>query len=175
MDTASSTKSRFPGWLRTFFLYALIFIVTSFAANLWLTRDQAQGKAPPLDGVSINGARLAVDYASYDQPLILYFFADWCPICKFQHSVISAVGEDYPVIAIAMQSGNDAQLQQYLQEHNFTLPVINDISGSISESFGVQGVPATFVIQNDSQIAFSTRGYISQIGLLLRVWLAQLG
>lgn len=172
--SVAGASSRLQGWLRTLVIYALIFIITSFVANLWLTRHQAQGDAPGVEGLSINGEELVLDYASYDRPLVLYFFADWCPICKFQHSVITSVAEDYPVIAIAMQSGDNAQLRRYLQQQEMTLPVINDVSGSISESFGVQGVPATFVIQNNSQIAFSTRGYISQLGLLARLWLAQI-
>lgn len=159
--------------MRTLLVYVLIFMVASFLANLWLTRHQASGQAPVLEAVAINGELASLDYSTYQRPVVVYFFADWCPICRFQHDVISSVGQDYPVLAIAMQSSNDQALKQYLQQHEFNLPVINDTQGVLSRSFGVQGVPAVFVIQNDGQIAFSTRGYISQAGLLARLWLAR--
>jgi thiol-disulfide isomerase/thioredoxin len=166
-------KNRLLSWLRTIFIYTLIFVVTSFFANLWLTRNQAQDLAPEVSGLDLLGNELQLKYGQYNKPLILYFFADWCPICKFQNPVISSLNEDYPVVAIAMQSGSNQQLTKYLEQHGLSLTVINDSDGAISSSFGVQGVPATFIIQQDAQIAFTTRGYTSEMGLLLRLWLSQ--
>lgn len=160
-------------WMRTLFIYALILVLTSFVANLWLTRNQAEGTAPLLQGQQLDGNWVKINYSDYAKPLVLYFFADWCPICRFQHPVISSVAQDYPVIAIAMQSGDHQQVRQYLEQQGLALQVINDVDSSISSSFGVQGVPATFIIRNDHTIAFSTRGYVSEPGLLSRIWLAQ--
>ncbi len=171
---AEASRNRLLSWLRTLFIYSLIFIVSSFIGNLWLTRNQAKDAAPQIVGQDLEGNELQVKFSQYDKPAILYFFADWCPICKFQHPVISALAADYPVIAIAMQSGNNLQLKQYLQQQEVSLPVINDSDGRISTAFGVQGVPAVFIIQQDDTIAYSTRGYSSEIGLLIRLWLAQI-
>jgi len=173
-NAVNTGKSRLLKWVRTLSLYALIFVVSSFFGNLWLTRNQADEVAPQIVGQDLDGNELQVKYSQYDKPVILYFFADWCPICKFQHPVISSLAADYPVIAIAMQSGNNQQPKQYLQQQEVSLHVINDSDGEISSSFGVQGVPAAFIIQQDDRIAFSTRGYSSKIGMLIRLWLAQI-
>jgi thiol-disulfide isomerase/thioredoxin len=162
-------------WLRSLAGYFLLVVIISFIANLWLTRNQAQGVAPEISGLQTDGRPLAIKYDQYKKPLIVYFFADWCPICKFQHPVINSIAEDYPVIGIAMQSGENRQLSQYLKQHEITLPVINDSDSSISQAFGVQGVPATFVINNIGEITFSTRGYLSKAGLLARLWWSQTG
>jgi thiol-disulfide isomerase/thioredoxin len=166
-------KARMPVWLRTLSLYLLIFIVTGFIGNLWLTRNQANGFAPEIAGLNLDNKLVQIKYTDFNKPLILYFFADWCPICKFQHPVIRSLGENYPVVAVAMQSGSNQQLKQYLEQHDLSLSVINDSNGTISSSFGVQGVPAMFIIQKNGKIAFSTRGYTSEIGLLIRLWITQ--
>lgn len=173
-SSVPSYKARLPKWLSTLFIYALIFIVASFLGNLWLTRHQIQQVAPQIIGLDLEGNALQISYRQYDKPLIVYFFADWCPICKFQNPVIRSLAEDYPVLAIAMQSGNNQQLKQYLQQHELMLPVINDSDGAISSAFGVRGVPAIFVIQQDANIATSTSGYTSKAGLLARLWMRQL-
>jgi len=160
-------------WLRTLLIYILILFVAGFLGNLWMTRNQAGGQAPLLSGPDIQGQWQQVHYTAFDQPLLLYFFADWCPICKFQHAEISAVNQHYPVVAIAMQSGSNAELSVYLQQQGLDLELINDRQGDISRRFGVQGVPASFIINNKGEIAFSTRGYTSRIGLYSRLWIAQ--
>lgn len=162
-------------WTATVIKYALIVIVVSFVANLWLTRNQAAGPAPAINGQMVDGSQISVNYQQYQQPLVVYFFADWCPICRFQHSVIDAIDKDYSVIGVAMQSSANPELSAYLQQQHIQFPVINDRDGSVSRAFGVQGVPATFVINNNAEIAFSTRGYVSQAGLLARIWWSRLG
>jgi thiol-disulfide isomerase/thioredoxin len=174
IDADKSGKTRLSKWVGTVSLYAVIFVVSSFLGNLWLTRNQAHDTAPQIVGLDLEANEIQIKYEQYNKPVILYFFADWCPICKFQHPVISSLDEDYPVISIAMQSGSNQQLKQYLEQHELSLSVINDSDGIISSSFGVQGVPAMFVIQQDAKIAFSTRGYTSEIGLLIRLWLSQI-
>jgi thiol-disulfide isomerase/thioredoxin len=171
---AEAGKHRLLSWLRTLLIYSLIFVVSSFIGNLWLTRNQAQDAAPQVVGQDLAGNDLQLKYAEHDKPVILYFFADWCPICRFQHPVINTLAADYPVIAIAMQSGDNQQLKQYLQQQEISLPVINDSDGVISEAFGVEGVPATFIVRQDGKIAYSTRGYSSEAGLLIRLWLSQI-
>jgi thiol-disulfide isomerase/thioredoxin len=171
---AETGKIQLQKWLRTIFIYTAIFVIASFAGNLWLTRNQAHNVAPHIEGIDLDGNELPINYQKYSKPLVLYFFADWCPVCKFQHPVIRTMGEEYPVIAIAMQSGNNQQLRQYLALHEISFPVINDRDGLISSAFGVQGVPAIFIIQQDARIAFSTRGYTSETGLLSRLWLSKI-
>ena len=170
----------------------LIIVVSSFIGNIWMTRDQASGQLSSVVFKDIEGASFNLDFnrsdsASptsaavladqqnlQDKPTLLYFFADWCPICKVQHSVISSISEHVRVLGIAMQSGNDENVRTYVAEQGIDFTVINDENGAISRSLGVDGVPAVFILDNSGQITYSTRGYTSTVGMLSRIWLTRI-
>lgn len=156
--------------------YALALVVVGYIGNLWMTREQVSGKPPELVGQLIEpgvGRRDGLlDLAAYDKPMLLYFFAEWCPICKLQNPVISKLARDYPVVGVAMRSGDGQQVRAWLEQRGLDLPVVNDPQGRISRTYGVNGVPAAFIIGPDGQIASSTRGYATEAGLRSRLWLA---
>ena len=52
-------------------------------------------------------------------------------------------------------------------------PTIVDRDGTLSSNFGVNAVPATFIIDTDNQIRFVERGFTSELGLRARLWLAE--
>ena len=77
------------------------------------------------------------------------------------------------MLGIAMQSGDTANVKKYVAKQNIGFKVINDESGSISQSFGVNGVPAAFIVDKLGHIKYSTRGYVTEDGLRSRIWLAE--
>jgi alkyl hydroperoxide reductase subunit AhpC len=52
--------------------------------------------------------------------------------------------------------------------------VLNDTDGSVSRAWGVQAVPASFIIDTDGQIHFIEVGYTTELGIRMRLWLAAL-
>ncbi len=172
-------KLNYKSWLsvatlRSLIIYSLIFVILSFVANLWLTRNQQTGVAPEIVARDLNDQQIRLaDGQIQAKPTLLYFFADWCPICKIQHPVISAINEDFDVLGVAMQSGDRANIIKYIKAQGIEFNVINDATGEISKSYGVNGVPAVFIIDEAGQIKFSTRGYATEAGLRSRIWLAK--
>lgn len=165
----------FYAWIRTGLIYVIILLVASLLGNWWLSRDQAGGQAPSIFGQNVNnGDWQTVNMTEFDGPVLVYFFAEWCPICKIQHPVIKSISEKYSVIAVAMQSGNLENVRQYVEKEQLNLSVLNDEQGSTSRNFGVNGVPASFIIDQNNQIRFSTRGYATEPGLLVRLWMAEI-
>lgn len=168
--TAKNILRKFS-W-RSTALYFLIFVLASFAGNLWMTRDQVQGDAPEIVAQSLTNSLYRQDFKQLKNSVLVYFFADWCPICKLQQSVIASIDEDVQVIAIAMQSGTVENVRQYVADNKIPYLVINDEHGKISAEYGVKGVPAAFIINPQGRIKYSTRGYATEVGLRSRVWLA---
>ncbi len=175
--------NRYLKWLflpRTYRLisqYLLIIFTVSFLGNLWMTRHQVKGLTPAVVSKDLNGQTVKLKFiqtgiVQKDTPTLLYFFAEWCPICKMQHPVITSIDKEFDVIGIAMMSGNNDKVRQYMEHQNIDFKVVNDETGSISRSFGVKAVPAVFVIDKMGQINHSTRGYTTEAGLRSRIWLA---
>lgn len=107
-------------------------------------------------------------------PTILYFWAEWCGVCRGMQSNVAAVSKDMPIVTVAERSGGVQQVSEYLAKNQLNWPVVNDPDGSIGRLYGVQAVPAMFFINSKGQIVFTSVGYTSEWGLRCRLWLASL-
>ena len=61
-----------------------------------------------------------------------------------------------------------------MQDNQLTFPVMLDTSGELAQSFGVKGVPASFILDTNGEITFVESGYSSELGLRVRLWLSGL-
>lgn len=174
-----SVKARLRSWFtpRRLALLAgelLLILVLMLGLEWYLTRDAARGPAPPIETALLDGSHL--DLADYrGQPVLVYFWATWCPVCSVQQGSIDALADNYPVVTVAMQSGNEVEVGEYLADEGLAWPTVADEHGQLARRWGVVGVPAAFVIDSRGEIDFVTRGYTTGIGLRLRLWLASLG
>lgn len=149
--------------------YLIIFIFAMQIGQLWMQRDVVIGKAPAISGVDIDGVRVALtDYRG--KPVLLYFWATWCPICRFEHGVVTNLAEDYPVISVVLQSGKPAEVKAEMQMHNAKYRVINDPDGDIAARYGIRGVPTSFIIDSSGNIRTTLSGYTSELSLRYQLW-----
>ena len=140
----------------------------------WQQRDIVSGTAPPLQGVTLAGTSYKLP-AHPAKPVLVHFWATWCPICRTEQGAIDAIAHDHPeVITVAMQSGKQEDVIRFMQQQGLTFPALNDTDGSISHAWGVNAVPASFIISPDGKIHFVEVGYTTGFGLRLRLWLAGL-
>lgn len=150
----------------------LIFILLIIGVRSWQQRDIVMGVAPALSGILLDGKPYELA-GKQTQPVLVHFWATWCPICRAEQGSIEALAKDNPnVITVAMQSGNSAAVQQYMREQGIDFPVLNDADSQISSRWGVSAVPASFIIDTEGKIRFVEIGYTTGIGLRLRLWLA---
>jgi peroxiredoxin len=154
-------------WLRD-----LLILLALFAAiQWWQARDLVKDAAPPLTGLLIDGTPFQLDPAQ--GPYLVHFWATWCPICRLEQDSIDAIARDHPVITIATSSGTAEEMADYMQQNGLTKPVLMDEEGGLARSWGVYGVPATFVVDTDGMIRHAGMGYSTGLGLRLRLWLAR--
>lgn len=155
-----------------YILEALLVIAIIIGINSWRTRDAVSGEAPELAGMTLQGDLFRLSEKPRE-PVLVHFWATWCPVCNLQDSNIASLAEDYPVITVAMSSGSDDDIREHLQQESLNLEVINDDNGMISSSWGVKGVPTTFIIDTAGEIRFVETGYTTTLGLRIRRWLAE--
>jgi len=149
--------------------YIVIFIIASQLGQLWLQRDSVIGKAPAIVATDIEGR--PVSLAEYQgKPLLLYFWATWCPVCRFEHGAITSLAEDYQVLSIALQSGEASDVTAYMKEHDAVYRVINDPDGVLSARYGIRGVPTSFIIDASGDIRATLSGFTTGLSLRYRLW-----
>jgi thiol-disulfide isomerase/thioredoxin len=147
---------------------ASLILVVAAALQFWATRDAVEGAAPPLEGAWVN----APPAGGEGRASLVHFWATWCPSCRLEHGTIQRLAHEHPVVTVAMQSGDAADVAAYLQERGLSFPVRLDEHGEGAARWGVRGVPTTFVVDRDGQIRFVTTGFTTDVGLRLRLWLA---
>ncbi len=139
----------------------------------WQQSGVASGPAPALTGVLLDGKPVALT-AFAGRPVLVHFWATWCPICRAEQGSIEALARDTPVITVAMQSGAHAAVAQHMRNETLSFPVLNDPDGVLATQWGVRAVPASFIVDGAGQIRYVEVGYTTGIGLRLRLWLAGL-
>lgn len=152
---------------KTLMQFVLV-ILAVFAIRACQQQDLSQGLVPSFESKTLTGKTVS---SNTNQATLIHFWATWCGICRLENDNIQAVSQDYKVLNIAMQSGTDADLKQYAEQHNMrTDNIINDNSGSLARLFGVQATPSSFFISKNNHIQFSEVGYVTTLGYRLRLW-----
>jgi len=161
-------RRRLSRWLAQAGLLAAVLL----GVHLWTTRDAVSGAAPVFDVVLLDGRRVTLsDYRG--QPLLVHFWATWCPACRFEQGTVESIARDHQVLTVAMQSGGAAEVAAYLAEQGVGFPVQVDEHGEMATRWGVTGLPTSFVIDGRGQIRHVTAGLTTGLGLRLRLWLAR--
>ncbi len=165
----TQTKSRLLSWL----VYIVLFLVVMQGANWWKTRNTQSGNLSEFSGELMNGTVFTIAEFS-GKPVLFHFWTTWCPICDLEKDSIESISHDYPVISIASWSEGKTEVKAYMLENQLTFPVMLDNSGELAQTFGLKGVPASFILSPNGEIKFVETGYSTEPGLRLRLWLSTL-
>lgn len=152
-------------------LQALLIVAVYVAVRAYTQRDLVHNTPPPLAATTITGKTFNLQ-TKRNNPLLVHFWASWCSICNFEQASIEALSKDYPVISIAMQSGDKVELLEYMRNEKLSFAVIADNNGDIARQFGIKAVPVSFILNPAGKIVFVESGFTSKWGLKLRLWLA---
>ena len=179
-DPATATPAparRRVGW-RGWLGRALLWLALVGAVHLWQTRHMLGGVAPNFSAPAVSatpGAVLSLAQwraAHPGQPVALHFWAEWCPICRLEQPAISALGADWPVLTVAMQSGDAAAVQRVQAQRGLAWATVADPQAQVAARYGVRSVPALVVIDAEGRISARSVGYTTGWGMRLRLWWA---
>lgn len=152
-------------------------VLILFAVQWWQARDVPPGPAPAFTAPMADGSTLSLAEWRATHPgktVGIYFWADWCPICRAQQGSVEALRADWPVLTVAMQSGDAASVAKVLRERGLDWPAAIDADGSIAARYGLHGVPALVVLDGRGEIRSVMVGYTTTPGMRLRLWWATL-
>ncbi|WP_319380854.1 protein disulfide oxidoreductase [Thiomicrorhabdus sp.] len=160
-------------WVKNLLTFGL-FITILLILRPYMQGDVIQGKAPDLKLTSLSGQSIDLyKELAEGEPVLIHIWATWCPICKFSRDSVESLSEDHKVISIVTQSGNSAEIQAYVQEHQLNPDhLFIDADGKLMQLFGAKGVPADFIIDEEGNIDFVEVGFTTSLGLKLRLWMA---
>lgn len=113
--------------------------------------------APAFSLETLNGGEVQLSQFQ-GQPVILNFWASWCPPCRAEMPDLQDVHLSYrqhglnviTVNATYLDSISDAA--RFLEQVGVSLPTALDIDGSVSRRYQVRALPSTFFVDSDGVI-----------------------
>ncbi|MGO2225674.1 MAG: protein disulfide oxidoreductase [Psychrobacter celer] len=175
-DTTAAKPKKTPqqkalSLIKTILIYGLMFAVIYTAVNWW--RQPVMPANPQLQLTDYQGQTLDLAAMSHKQPTLVYFWGTWCPICTYTSPTIDklAASDSYPVVTVAIKSGSNQRLAEYMQQNNFDFTTINDEDGAIFADWQGQVTPS-YVILKEGEMAQGLTGIQPLWSLKLRLWLS---
>lgn len=146
---------------------AALFVISNFISYLRSPLLESD-KLPVIDVALIDG-KIFGSTAMKGKPLVVHFWATWCPSCKAEASNIETISKEYEVLSIAVNSGTDEALNRYMAKNGYTFRVLNDTQGKWAGKFKVDVFPTTFIYDAEGMLKFTEVGYTSLLGFKSRL------
>lgn len=163
--------ARLKRWAREILLLLLI-----TGGIVWLMDTLRAPQAPDAFAeqqlATLDGSAVSLAQLSQQRPLLVYFWASWCGVCRYTTpsvAKLAALGDN--VLSVALRSGDDVQVAEWLAGKRLSLPVVNDPNGTLAAQWQI-GVTPTLVIIDKGKVVQSTTGWTSYWGMKLRLWWA---
>lgn len=102
---------------------------------------------------TLEGKPLDVGKLSYETPVLLNFWAVWCPYCVTELPHISAFQENFSsqvkAVGIAINYRQSvAAVKKFVESRGLKYTLGYDTDGSLAKKYNVSGVPAFFLLKN---------------------------
>ena len=91
------------------------------------------------------------------------FWASWCTSCVQSFPFLDAMAKDLraqglTVVGVNLDE-NRAEAASFLAEHPVGFTLVTDATGSCPQAFGVEGMPAAYVIDRKGNIRYQHLGF----------------
>ena len=137
-----------------------LFTAILFAASIWLAiegRSQGGGNAD-FTLESPLGASVSLGEFAGRKPVLLVFWATWCPHCNEAvpaiNEIQSRLSGRLQILAIDfMESGE--KVKAFMKAKNVSYPVLLDRNGKVARQYRVLGIPTYVVLDKKGEIVYS--------------------
>ena len=157
--------------IREIVVDGLIILVLANVISYFRRPDLPFTELEPITVTLVDGSTFKWDK---DRPLVLHFWGTWCSVCRAEASNIDWIAGRYDVLTVAVNSGDDQKIMNFLKQKGLKYKVLNDRKGVWAQRFHIRAFPTTFIFDKHGKMAFAEVGYTTTIGLLFRLWWAGL-
>lgn len=139
------------------------------AADNDLSRPEVGSLAPNFVIASPNAPQTTLaDY--HGQPVMLNFWATWCPPCRQEMPEIERAYEAYRdqgLVVLAINVAESPQkVDEFVQAFGMTMPVVIDAGNVLLERYDSESLPTSVFIDKNGRITAIWRGFIPRDDLI---------
>ena len=156
----------------TLLLLASVAVLTAGAVSAASPRGLRPGKQPPdFSAPDLTGAAQSLR-AYRGKMVVLHFWATWCPYCRNEipklKEIQSRWGAKQVKILTVSVDEDLAKLQQFVKDQQLPYTVLweGQAEDTISDLYGVAGLPTTYLIGKDGLVLNRVSGAADLVGMV---------
>lgn len=137
-------------------------VLLAVAALPALAADAVGSKAPDFTLKSTTGKNVRLAELRGDVVMI-NFWATWCGPCRQEMPHLDKIHKKYKDLGFQLLGVNveadTSGMNKYLKDVPVGFTILNDGANSVAKLYGVDGMPATVIIDRDGKVRHVHRGY----------------
>ncbi|GCL73771.1 TlpA family protein disulfide reductase [Paenibacillus naphthalenovorans] len=150
-ERGDRTRNRFA--LLVIIILVIVAIVNHVRADTKETPDRPASEDFFLESLEGEWVRLS-DYRG--KPVLLNFWASWCPPCKEEMPAIIEFASSHPDIEVLTANLTFTELSldrvaEFVKEQQLLLPVLLDDSGTVARKYGITAYPSSLIFNQEGR------------------------
>ena len=153
---------------------SVVVLVTVLMTIAILSAVYALGKgdkAPGFKLQNLSGKTMSLDELRKDpakkgvtRPVMLVFWATWCPHCVNETKVLQELNSKYSskgfeIVGISLDSGGAKDVAPFVKERKLSYTILLDPDNKVGGPlYGVRGLPTSFILDKNGIIRYSYIG-----------------
>ncbi len=142
-----------------FIVLTLLVFIPQVGLGVQLGQDMAS-----FTGKDTEGNLIDMDKIIGKKPVMLVFWASWCPSCRVEAPAINKLVKEFRgqgMEFVGVNIGHNDSIRRapsFIKKLDMNYPTIFDAKGKISSKYRIQGVPTIIVADNKGTILFRNHG-----------------